>query len=267
MSFLSAFVERLRRGEPHLASFNGIPDALVTELVLREGFDAVILDAQHGHHTQDSIIQSIAVAASVGKPALVRGEVGDFAGFAKLLDTGAAGIIAPMINSREDARLFGSFLKYPPLGERSWGPRRALSYSGLSMADYLKAGNGLTLTIAMVETRAALDALDDILSVPTIDGVFVGPSDLSIALTNGATVDSYHPSVDAALTHVANRCKAHGKFATCFAMTGERAAEMFKRGFVLVSAATDQLMLRDAAKAQVAAAKGGLEHAAAAPTY
>jgi 4-hydroxy-2-oxoheptanedioate aldolase len=119
----------------------------------------------------------------------------------------------------------------------------------------------------MVETRAALDALDAILAVPTIDGVFVGPSDLSIALTDGATVDSYHPSVDAALTHVANRCKAHGKLATCFAMTGERAAEMFQRGFVLSSAATDQIMLRDAAKAQVAAAKRSAGASAGSKAY
>jgi 4-hydroxy-2-oxoheptanedioate aldolase len=267
MSFLVEFAASLLRGEAKFASFNGIADALVTELALREGFDTVILDAQHGHHTEATMLASISAAASVGKPALARIAVGDFAGAAKMLDGGAAGIIAPMINSAADARAFGSYLKYPPLGERSWGPNRGIGFSGLPMVEYLHQANGFTLAIAMIETRAALADLDAILAEPTIDGVFVGPSDLSIALTNGGTVDSLHPEVDAALTHVAARCQAHGKLATCFAMTGARAAEMVSRGYALVSVSTDQVLLRTAARTELAAAKKAVPSGAATRSY
>ena len=85
-----------------------------------------------------------------------------------------------MINSVEDARLFVSFTKFPPLGERSWGPARALALTGLSPQDYFKQANDFSLIVAMIETREAIAAVDDILAVPGIDGVFVGPSDLSI---------------------------------------------------------------------------------------
>ncbi len=112
----------------------------------------------------------------------MRVPVGDFASASRLIDAGAAGVIAPMINSRADAERFASFAKFPPVGERSWGPRAALALSGLDLQGYLASANRLTQAIAMIETREALDALDDILAVAGIDGVFIGPADLSIAL-------------------------------------------------------------------------------------
>jgi 4-hydroxy-2-oxoheptanedioate aldolase len=161
-----------------------------------------------------------------------------------------------MVNSIEDARRLAAWTKFPPLGERSWGPFRALSYTGLSMPDYLAKANGFSLTIAMVETREALNILDDILATPGIDGVFVGPSDLSIALTKGALIDQMHPEVDAALTLVATRARAHGKIASCFSPTAERAAELIRRGFHLSSIGTDVSIVKAAVKAELATARG-----------
>ena len=112
------------------------------------------------------------------------------------------------------------------------------------------------MAIAMIETREALAALDSILDTPGIDGVFVGPSDLSIALTKGATVDAHHPEVDRALDHIAARCKAKNKVAGAFCMTGKRANELAKRGFGLCSVSTDGMMLRIGARAELKAARG-----------
>lgn len=251
------FAASLRGGIPALAAFVGFPDPLVTENLLRDGFDTAVIDMQHGMHTTQSVIQAIGAGAATGKPVFVRPPVGDFAFASRALDAGAVGVIAPMINTIEDARNLAAYCKYPPLGERSWGPYRATGLTGLQMGDYLKAANDITLAIAMVETREALNILDDILATPGIDGVFVGPSDLSIALSNGAHVDQTHKDVDAALTLVAARCKAHGKLACCFSMTGPRAAEMLSRGFHMSSIATDQVLLRNAAKAELAAARSG----------
>lgn len=262
-NIFTSFAASLRAGNPALAAFVGFADPVVTEALMRDGFDTAILDMQHGMHTTQSVILAVGTAAAAGKPVFVRPPVGDFAFASRALDAGAVGIVAPMVNSVEDARRLAAACKYPPLGERSWGPYRASGMTGLQMGDYLKAANGITLALAMVETRQALDALDDILSVPGIDGVFVGPSDLSIALSNGAHVDQFARDVDEALTHVAARCKAHGKIASCFAMTGKRAAEMIERGFQMSSIATDQVLLRNAAKAELAAARGAMPAEAA----
>ena len=161
-----------------------------------------------------------------------------------------------MINTAEDARRFAAFCKYPPAGSRSWGPGRATTFTGLSGQDYFAAANGLQLCIAMIETGAALDALDDILAVPGIDGVFVGPSDLSIALSAGAAIDPFSASVDAALDRIAAGTAAAGKVAGLFCFSGTQAHAMVERGFGLVTIATDLMLLRQAALSETAAARG-----------
>nr|WP_246711391.1 aldolase/citrate lyase family protein [Rhizobium leguminosarum] len=120
------------------------------------------MDMQHGMWDMPSAANAVAQVRLAGKPALARIPVGDFASASRLLDAGASGIIAPMINSAEDAQAFVRTTKYPPLGDRSWGPSLALNHTGLSADDYLKNANALTVAIAMVETRAALEAIDDI---------------------------------------------------------------------------------------------------------
>lgn len=248
---------RLRAGESLFMSWCGLNDASLAEATAREDFDAVLLDMQHGAIDFTTTIEAIALTGLAGKPAIARIPVGDFATASRLLDAGAAAIVAPMINSAADAKRFASFVKFPPVGERSWGPSRAQALSGAEGVDYFHKANDMHLAIAMIETRAALDALDSILDTPGIDGVFVGPSDLSIALTNGATVDAQHAEVEKALEHIAARCKAKGKIAGLFCMTGKRAKEMAARGFQLCSVSTDGVMLRIGARAEIRAARGG----------
>ena len=252
---IGALSQRIRAGHCVLTAWIGINDPAIAEQLAHEGYDAVMLDMQHGAIDFAGATRGISAAALAGKPAIVRIPVDDFATASRVIDAGAAAVIAPMINSGADARRFADFMKYPPLGRRSWGPRAALTLSGLIGPAYLHSANAMTLAIAMVETREALDALDEILSTPGIDGVFVGPSDLSIALNRGATVDPHGGDVDAQLTHVLARAKAHGKFASVFCFDGKRAREMAGRGYQLASVSTDQLLLRLAARAELAAAR------------
>ena len=151
---------------------------------------------QHGAIDLDGAMRAIQGVALAGKPTIARVPVGGFALASQLLDAGASGILAPMINSGDDARRLVEFVKFPPLGQRSWGPRTALPWSGLDAAAYLQTANATAQAIAMIETRAALDALDDILAVDGIDGVFVGPSDLSIALSGGVSVEAARRGAD-----------------------------------------------------------------------
>ncbi len=121
-----------------------------------------------------------------GSAPIVRVPVGDFATVSRVLDFGAEGIIAPMINTPADARALAASAKYPPIGERSWGPHRATTLAGLAdQTVYLREANDHVVTLAMIETRTALQNLDAIVDTPGVDGLFLGPSDLSIALSDG----------------------------------------------------------------------------------
>ena len=234
----------------------GINDPQLAEALAREDFDAVTLDMQHGSVDLVGAARSILSVALAGKPTVVRVGVGDFAAASRIADAGAAGVIAPMINSVADARGFADFMKFPPLGRRSWGPRACAPLSGLVGPAYLHGANPITLAIAMIETREGLDALDDILAVPGIDGVFVGPSDLSIALANGGTVEPRGAAVQAALTEIAAAVKRHGKFAGLFCFDGAEARAARARGIAFTSIATDALLLRAAARAEMEKARG-----------
>jgi 4-hydroxy-2-oxoheptanedioate aldolase len=133
------------------------------------------------------------------------------------------------------------------------GPRAALALSGFVGLAYLHSANASTLAIAMIETRGALASLDAILATPGLDGVFVGPNDLSIALQRGAALDPHGGEVDRALTDIAARAAAHGKFAGLFCRDGQRAKEAAARGFALRSVSTDLNLLRAGARAELAA--------------
>ena len=253
---VSSLSEKLAAGKTVLLAWCCLGMPHLGEAMLREGYDAALFDMQHGSFDFAGALRGVELAAMAGKPSMVRIPVGDFATASRLLDAGAAAIVAPMINSEADAVRFASFVKFPPVGERSWGPHRAFGLAGQEGEAYFRKANDLHLAIAMIETREALDALDSILDVPGIDGVFVGPSDLSIALTRGAAVDAGHPEVDKALDHIAARCEAKGKIAGAFCMTGKRAKEVAAKGFRLCSISTDGMMLRLGARLEIKAARG-----------
>lgn len=257
ISAIEGFAAKIRKGGHGglISAWVGIPEPLVVNHLAQEDFDAVVLDMQHGMWDMASAAAAVGQARIAGKPALARIPVGDFAAASRLLDAGCSGIIAPMVNSKADAQALVKFTKYPPLGERSWGPTLALNHMKLSPADYLKSANQLTLTIAMVETREALEAVDEIVGVDGIDGIFVGPSDLSIALSNGDRLAPDTPEIDKELSHVIARCHAHGKFVCAFGSSGVRAGEMLNLGCDLVIAAADTAQLRGGAAREIADAR------------
>ena len=256
MASLVKLQDRLRAGSPALAAWCGLPDPSVSAALAREAFDAVVLDMQHSAIDFGVVARAIPLIAAAGKPALVRVPVGDFATASRLLDAGASGVIAPMVNTVADARSFASFMKYPPLGQRSWGPHGALAVTGLEPADYFRTANDLTVAFAMIETREALGNIDDILAVPGIDGIFIGPSDLSLGLSEGRDLNPVSAAVEEALDHAVARSRVAGKVAGIFAGTGERAAQLRVRGFQLISVSSDGGMLRAGAAAALKLARG-----------
>lgn len=237
----------LPTGPARFLGWSMIADPMLAGFLARAGFDAVLLDQQHGTYDYKSSCAAITEVALAGKSSLVRVPVGDFAMVSRMLDAGAAGIVAPMINTVSDAEALAAAAKFPPVGQRSWGPDRAMWLSGLrNGADYLAGANDRALTIAMCETEAGIADLEAILAVQGIDGVLVGPADLSIALSKGAVIDPLGSAVTAALGEIARKTRAAGKIPCAFAPSPARAREMVGMGYQLVSVEYDALTIVNA---------------------
>ena len=251
-----SLARRLRAGETTFCGWSTLPEPLIAEYVARAGFDCVALEMQHGFHDVASVIHGISAVALTGKPSVVRIPVADNANASRFLDLGAEAIIAPMINSVDDARALVAATKYPPLGERSWGPLRTMALQEIpDLQTQLATANGSTVALAMIETKRAFDVLDDILAIDGIDGVFVGPSDLSVTFSDGKKIAPTESFVDEPIRHVAKRTIAAGKITGVFAVNAARARQFREWGYRLIALGSDQIYLADGAKALLTAAK------------
>jgi 4-hydroxy-2-oxoheptanedioate aldolase len=234
-----------------------LPAPIVAESIAREGFNTVTIDQQHGLWDTAATAVGIASIRAAGAAPVVRIPLGAFAVASRALDFGAEGIIAPMINTVADAKAFVGAAKFPPLGERSWGPTRAMTLAGLAdPKQYLSEANAATVTIAMIETKTAMTNLDAIAAVPGIDVLFVGPSDLSIGLTDAKELDPHSPTVEAALDKIVAACRKAGKIAGLYCANAERAAACAKRGIHFLAVGSDLGFLRAGAAAQLKKLKG-----------
>ncbi len=248
--------QKIQGGETLFTAWSSIPDPITAGIVASSAFDAVTLDMQHGGHSDESVLRCIGPVIQSGAHAVVRVPVGRFDMASRALDFGAEAVIAPMINTIEDAKAFAGSMKYPPLGERSWGPGRAMAFHGHSDPNaYFIAANSETLAIAMIETMEALAIADDILALDGIDGVFVGPSDFSIAWSGGALVNPKHDGMTNILRDIASKAKKAGKFAASFGMDGAHAAFLAGLGYQFVAIGVDTGYIKAGADALVGEAK------------
>ena len=249
--------QKIQAGQTLFTAWSSIPDPLTAGAFAVTDFDAVTLDMQHGGHSDDSVLRSIGPVIQNGAHAVVRVPVGRFDMASRALDFGAEAVIAPMINTLDDAKAFADAIKYPPLGERSWGPGRAMAFHGYSdFNTYLKEANGICLAIAMVETLEALENLDAFLGMDGIDGIFVGPGDFSIAWTNGAHYNPKNDAMTETLRDVAGRCREAGKFAGNFGSDAAHARFLAGLGYQFVAIGTDVSCIKGGANALVAGARG-----------
>jgi 4-hydroxy-2-oxoheptanedioate aldolase len=245
---------RLRAGETVYTAWCAMPAPIVAENVARAGFTSVVLDQQHGMYEVASTAAAIAPVRLAGAAAVVRVPLGDFASASRMLDVGAEAVIAPMINNVEQARRFVGAMKYPPLGERSWGPGRAATLAGIAdIKDYFRDANGMTLALAMIETREAIANVDAIAATDGIDGLFVGPFDLSIALSNGALLDPASEDVEAALDGILAAASRHKKIAGIYCANAEGALAAARRDFRFIAVGGDVSYLRAGAAAELKA--------------
>ena len=250
------FARSLRAGEVVYCGWCALGAPIIAEWAAREGFKAVNIDQQHGQWDMAASLAAITAVRHAGAAPVVRIPLGDFAVASRVLDAGAEGIIAPMINSTADARAFVATTKYPPLGERSWGPNRALALQGRTGSpDYLRGANDGTLTLAMIETKAALANVDAIAATPGLDALFIGPYDLAIALSDGTAQDITAAAVDKAIDAICAAATKAGKIPGIYCRDAQRALAMQKRGFRFLAVGSDLGFLKDGIATQLSALK------------
>jgi 4-hydroxy-2-oxoheptanedioate aldolase len=247
-----AIREKLANGKPFIFPWMGMPGVAQAAQIARMGFDAIAIDLQHSTIGNEEAARMVAAINGAGTPAVLRLRWNDpgLIGFA--LDMGAAAIIVPMTNSVAQVEAMVKAAKYPPVGQRSWGGYTMLQAAGVTAGEYLKQANSQTLVFAMIETAEALDVLDDIAKVKGLDGLFVGPSDLSIALSNGAKIDRLGAGTIDAMKKVAAACKANNLIPGAFAGTFDGVDAYTKIGFQFMAGLTDTELLRSGASAFLA---------------
>lgn len=242
----------LHAGRPVISGWLTAGHPLLAEALAHAGFDAVTVDMQHGAVSDAEALSALQAISTTPAVPLVRVAWNEPARVMKALDLGAYGVIAPMIEGPEGVRALTAACRYPPHGHRSYGPTRAAFYGG---PDYAEGADDTILAIAMIETRAALDTLDEILQVPGLDMVFVGPADLSQALGRPAAPDFGAGPLPEALERIVARSAAHGIPAGIFTKTPQEARDMLARGFRFVTVDSDLSYVRRGASDALAAVR------------
>ena len=244
------------RREPFLFSWMTIPSPQLAGQLARLPIEGVCLDMQHGTIGFSDAAPMIAAISSAGRPAIARILWNEPGLIGQVLDAGAAAVIVPMVNSKEQAEAAVKAAKYPPLGGRSWGGYTAFQTYGLSPADYLRKANSITQVFAMIETQAALDAVEEIAAVPGLDGLFVGPSDLSIALSKGAGIDKTAKHTLDAMKLIAAAAAKNNLVAGAFAGSADVINTYAAMGYIFMAGAVDVDLLQAGAESLIKAVKG-----------
>ena len=184
-----------------------IASPFATELMAHAGWDSLTVDLQHGPVDYQAALSMLQAMSASNVTPFARVPWNEPGIIMKLLDAGSYGIICPMVNTRAQCEAFVGACRYPPQGYRSYGPTRATLYAG---ADYPEHANDTVITMAMIETQEALDNLDDILAVPGLDAIYVGPADLAQNLGGKPHTDYTEPGLLAVLDRIVSAACARG---------------------------------------------------------
>jgi 4-hydroxy-2-oxoheptanedioate aldolase len=238
-------------GKPVLNGWLSIANSFSAEIMAAQGYDSVTIDMQHGIVGYDGAVPMLQAMRASGVTPMVRVPWLDPADIMKALDAGAYGVVCPMINTRAEAEQLVSYVRYPPHGVRSFGPSRALFSAG---AGYANEADDEMVCLAMIETAQAFDNLEDILATPGLDGVYIGPADLTLGLQGrkyAPGFDRREPEMIDAIKHILDRAHKAGKRAALHNGTADYAAEAVGWGFDLVTVSNDVRLLAGAAEASV----------------
>jgi 4-hydroxy-2-oxoheptanedioate aldolase len=249
---------RFEAGEAVFGMWAGIPTSLTAELSAAAGYDYVCVDLQHGLSDEATMVSMFQATQAGGAAPFARLAWNEPWLIMRALDLGAVGVILPLIDNAAEARKAVESCRYPPVGRRSYGPVRAELVMGTAAPDDL---GGDVLCIAMIETRDGLDNLEEIAATPGLDGLYIGPSDLSIALglPPGAVVadpSQDRPALAEAIERIRQVCDHHGLIAGMHCGSGAVAQHYASQGFRLLTVAVDTSLYKAAIRRELNAAQG-----------
>ncbi len=243
---VNPFKKALAEGKTVFGCWMGLGDTFSAELVGQAGFDWVVIDAEHGPNDERAIFRQLQVLAGTDAHAVVRLPVGETWMIKKTLDAGAQTVLIPMVESAEEARKLVRAVTYPPKGNRgvAYPLTRAARFSVLK--DYGTTADAQICLLIQVENRAGLAALDEILEVEGVDGVFIGPADLAADL--GHLGDPDHPDVQDAIMDALSRISAAGKAPGILSMDDDMTGRAMEAGARFVAVGSDVSLLGQAAR-------------------
>ena len=233
-------IARWQAGMPAVAAWMTTHSFLVAQSMAASGPDAVIVDMQHGSATLDDMLALVACIEVRGAEPFVRVPRIDAGLIGRLLDAGVTGIIAPLVESRAQSQALVDAMFYPPLGCRSYGPRIPSLRHG---ASYASIANDSVVALAMIETAAGMAALDEIVSVDGLSGLFVGPSDLAFSLGHPPPNAELPDEVGSAIELIRSNAAALGRRSGIFCLSQAAGMNALESGFDLVTTIPDQVLV------------------------
>tara|TARA_Y100000591_G_C21840253_1_gene705129 strand:- start:1362 stop:2153 length:792 start_codon:yes stop_codon:yes gene_type:complete len=243
-----------KEGKPIVNGWLQIPNSFSAEVMANQGWDSLTIDMQHGVVDYPNALQMLQAISTTETTPLARVNWNEPGQIMKILDAGCYGIICPMVSNKQEAENFVKACLYPPKGYRSFGPIRGLLYGG---SDYGKFADDEILKLAMIETSDALKNLNEIMSTPNLDGIYIGPADLSLAIGEEPKFDNPKGSkTHSTILKILEHAKKYKLFAGIHNLTAEYAQEMIKTGFDLVTVGSDQRFMSGSAKTAVEKMKG-----------
>jgi 4-hydroxy-2-oxoheptanedioate aldolase len=240
-------------GQPTFGLWAAVPSSLTAELAAAAGYDYVCVDLQHGLSDERTMVSMFQATDAAGSTALARVAWNEPWLIMRALDLGAAGVIVPLVGSGAEAARAVQACRYPPDGARSYGPIRAELAAGSSDPVELA---GAVLCFVMVETRDGLERLDEIASTPGLDGIYIGPADMSLALGLTPRAGPAQPLEDA-IARVLEVTRAHGLIAGMHCGGGQAARARADQGFELVTVGVDASLFKAMVSAELAQARAG----------
>jgi 4-hydroxy-2-oxoheptanedioate aldolase len=238
-------------GNPTINGWCSIGNPFTAEIMAAQGYDSVSIDVQHGALDYASVLPMFQAMRASGAVLMARVPWLEPGIIMKMLDAGAYGIICPMVNTAAQAAEFVSYMRYPPLGQRSFGPTRVSFSAG---ANYGAEANSEILAFAMIETKEGIGNLAAIAATPGLDGIYVGPADLALSLTGGRLApgfDREEPEMIEKLHEIVAACKTSGIRAALHCGSAEYAARAIGWGFNMTTVSGDSRLLATAAGASV----------------
>ena len=246
--------EIIKKGKAVINGWLQIPSTVSAEAMAQQGWDSLTVDMQHGLVDYSNAMPMMQVISATEVVPLARVNWNEPGQIMKILDAGCYGIICPMVSNRNEAEKFVQACQYPPKGYRSFGPIRASIYGG---GDYAKHADQEILKLAMIETKEALEKLDEILDTPNLDGIYIGPADLSLSVGEEPGFDKpENTKAYKEILRILDEAKKRNLLAGLHNGTAEYALKMIDKGFNLVTVGSDSRYIGSGAKSDLEKLKG-----------